>query len=144
MGKLLLVILIFCGTALAQLAEQVAIERAKNALVSSFDRNLPKVTLEAFLTNATNKGQSVWEVNDCGEQSGDPESDSQRDIPICAQVRITVPNGSKANVMVAVGTSKKGISGRPELFDVSVTRDGLTDAVQLRDLPAELNRTQPK
>jgi hypothetical protein len=125
--------------AAAQANDAAAIERAKSAVVYSFDKALPKTSLESFLTQAAPGAKVKWESNDCGEQSGDPEIDSQRDIPICAQASITASNGRTAVVMVAVGSLKKGVSGRPELFDVSVTsEDGLSETIQLRDLQKQI------
>jgi len=123
----------------AQSTDQLAIERARTTIVYTFDKSLPKVSLEDFLKQSTNNALLTWEVNDCGEQSGDPE-DSQRDLPICAQVTLKATNGRTATVMVAVGTEQKGVSGKPELFDVFITdHDDSTYTIQLRDVPAELN-----
>jgi len=125
--------------AAAQSTDQLAIERARTTIVYTFDKGLPKVSLEDFLKQSTNNALLTWEVNDCGEQSGDPE-DGQPDIPICAQVTLKATNGRAATVMVAVGTARKGVSGKPELFDVFITDlDDSTYAIQLRNLPAEFN-----
>ncbi len=135
----LFLILAILPCAAAQSTDQLAIDRARTTIVYTFDKDLPKVSLEDFLKQSTNNALLTWEVNDCGEQSGDPE-DGQRDIPICAQVTLKATNGRAATVMVAVGTAQKGVSGRPELFDVFITDlDDSTYAIQLRDLSAELN-----
>ncbi len=139
--RLLLLALLSVVSVSAQSTEQLAIERARTTLVYTFDKSLPKISLEDFLNQATKNGTLSWESNDCGEQSGDPEVDSQRDIPICAQATLKAANGRTAYVSVAVGTVHKGISGRPELYDVSLVQpDQSSDSVQLRDLPSELNR----
>ncbi len=139
--RLLLLTLLAVVSASAQSTEQLAIERARTTLVYTFDKSLPKISLEDFLNQATKNGTLSWESNDCGEQSGDPEVDSQRDIPICAQATLKAANGRTVYVSVAVGTVHKGISGRPELYDVSLVQpDQSSDSVQLRDLPSELNR----
>lgn len=136
--RTLLLILAILNCAAAQSTDQLAIERARTTIVYTFDKSLPKVSLEDFLKQSTNNALLTWEVNDCGEQSGDPE-DSPPDIPICAQVTLKAANRA-ATVMVAVGTAKKGVSGKPELFDVFITDlDDSSYAIQLRDLPAELN-----
>jgi hypothetical protein len=138
MRTLFLILATFTSAA-AQSTYQLAIERARTTIVYTFDRSLPKISLEDFLNQSASNGSLTWEINDCGEQSGDPE-DNQRDLPICAQATIKDASGRAATVMVAVGTAQKGVSGRPELFDVFITGlDESTYAIQLRDVPAELN-----
>ncbi len=127
-------------------AEKVAIRRAKTTLVSSLDKSLPKVTLEFFL-NEEGKGAPIaWEVNDCGEQSGNPAVDNRTDVPMCVQADMTLKDGYSVNVFVAVGTAKRGISGSPSLFSASVTDEtGMVHPLRhLSDLPVELNRPRPK
>jgi hypothetical protein len=141
--RTVLLTIVALASAAAQSTDQLAIERARTTLVYTFDKSLPKVTLEDFLNQATKNGAVSWEANDCGEQSGDPEVDSQRDVPICAQATLKAANGRTAYVSVAVGTVHKGVTGRPELYDVLIVqRDQSSDSIQLRDLPVELNRPE--
>jgi hypothetical protein len=64
-------------------SEKAAIQRAKNALVSSFDSSLPKVSLEFFLNYESGGGPIQWEVNDCGKKIGNPAADRGSDSPMC-------------------------------------------------------------
>jgi len=125
-------------------AEKAAIERAKAVLVSSLDDRLPKITVEYFLDYESEGAEIHWEVNDCGEQSGNPEADKDRDFPMCVEADFDV-NHRAVSVSIAIGTSKKGPSGNPALFSVSITDpDGKSHPVpRLGDLPKELRRPLP-
>ena len=138
--RVLFLILATLACAAAQSMDQLAIERARSTIVYTFDKGLPKISLEDFLRQSWSGAAPTWEANDCGEQSGDPEVDEKRDFPICAQATVKATNGRAATVMVAVGTVQRGVSGRPELFDVFITDlDDSTYTIQLRDISAELN-----
>ncbi len=114
--------------------QRAAIARGKNVLVSTFDRNLPKVTLAAFLRSVA-EGPIEWETNDCGEQTGNPAVDRGREFPICVEAMCKLRDGRKANVSVAVGTTGKGLSGKPELAYVLIQdKDGAARNARLSDL----------
>ena len=124
--------------------ERAAIDRAKNQLVSSIDRSLPKVTLEFFLKYESGGAPITWEVNDCGEQTGNPATDQGRDFPMCVEADFEKDN-SAVSVMVSVGTFKKGLFGVPSLFSASVAElNGASRPLRhLGDLPKELHRPMP-
>ena len=122
--------------------EKAAIQRVKNVPVSSLDRSLPKVSLEFFLKN---EGEGVpirWEVNDCGEQTGSPAVDQERDFPMCVAADMELRDRRTVTVLVSVGTFKSGSVGVPTVFSVAIIdRSGLIRPVRhLGDLPAELHR----
>jgi len=125
--------------------EKAAIGRAKNQLVSSIDQSLPKVTLEFFLKYESGGAPITWEVNDCGEQTGNPETDQGRDFPMCVEADFDKDHVA-VSVMISVGTFKKGPVGTPSLFSASITeQNGISRPVQhLGDLPKELHRPMPK
>ncbi|MBZ5566550.1 MAG: hypothetical protein LAN64_01735 [Acidobacteriia bacterium] len=124
--------------------DKLAIERAKNVLVSAFDQRLPKVTLEYFLKSESHDGRIEWEVNDCGEQTGSPATDRGRDFPICAQATVSGRELRTVTVMVGVGTHKKGVTGTPELAGVTVSDENGDRSVHLFDVPAEMHRGRLK
>ena len=126
--------------------EMGAIQRAKTLLISSLDRNLPKVTLEFFLKYEGEGAPIKWEVNDCGERTRHKAVDQARDSAICVQADIALKDGRAATVLVSVGTIKRGSVDIPTVSGVRVT-----DAVgtirrldRLSDLPVELHRPLPK
>lgn len=140
---LLLTGCLWAKTSPADTPEKAAIERAKSVLVSSLDRSLPKVTLEYFLKYESQGAAIHWEVNDCGERSGNP--DRGRDFSICVEADFDVDHRA-VSVMVGVGTINKGVTGTPELFSATVSNiDGPVHAIkQLGSLPAELYRPLPR
>ncbi len=121
--------------------EHVAIERAKNVRLSTLDRNLAKVTLDAFLKSVAGSAPIQWEVNDCGEQTGNPEVDRERDFPICAEAIFTLADGRTVNVSLSVGSVRRGVSGKPELAYVMVTeKNGAVRNLRLSDLIAHIGK----
>ncbi len=128
----------FCAQTVPLTAgEKAAIERGKKVLVSALDGSLPKVTLEAFLKSAADGASVEWEANDCGEQTGNPETDRGRDFPVCAEAIVKLRDGRRVNLSVAVGTVAKGASGKPELAYVTITdATGRARSVRLSELPS--------
>ena len=62
------------------------------------------------------KAEIKWEVNDCGEQTGNPELDKDRDFPICAEAQVTLEGKRKLHVVLPVGTHKTGVRTGPASF----------------------------
>lgn len=124
--------------------DEAAIQYAKRVLVSSLDRGLPSVTLEYFLKYESSGAAIHWEVNDCGEQTGDPATDRDRDLPLCVEADFDVEQRS-VTVAVAIGTFQKWPSGAPSLFYATITIGGKVHSIrQLGGLPKELHRPLPK
>lgn len=123
---------------------QEAIRRAKSTPVSSLDNSLPKVSLEFFLNYESGGADIRWEVNDCGEQTGNPARDRGADTPMCVEADFTKDQTDVA-VMVSVGTFQKGPSGKPTLFGVRVQGPGgRAHSLRLGDLPKELHLPAPR
>ncbi|HET9307243.1 MAG TPA: hypothetical protein VFO46_14565 [Candidatus Sulfotelmatobacter sp.] len=125
--------------------EKETIQHAKGLLVSTLDRSLPKVSLEYFLKYESAGAPIHWEVNDCGEQTGDPAVDKDRDLPICVEADFDVDHRA-ITIFIAVGTLNKGVSGDSALFSATITEaDGKVKSLrQLGELPKELHRPLPK
>jgi hypothetical protein len=125
---------------------KAAIHRAKSLIVSSFDRSLPNVSLEFFLKNEGGGEPIKWEVNDCGEQSGNPATDDRRDPPMCVEADFEAKNLTAVTVLVSVGTLKGGPSGVPAFLRVTIVDlSGISRRVpHLGDLPMELHRPAPR
>jgi len=126
--------------------EKAAIQRVKSLLVSSVDRSLPKVSLEFFLMSEGADAPIKWEVNDCGEQTGDPAIDRERDSSMCVEAHMELKDRRTVTVLVSVGTFKRGPFGVPELFSVTITDLGGINRTlhHLSDLPMELHRPPPR
>ncbi len=112
----------------------------KGTPAKELDSALPKMRFERWLLDVVGKGVELqWELNDCGEQTGDPEVDSKRDLPICAGVDAELDKGRAFQILLAIGTQKKGIGGKPKLYSIIVQANRrLWDVKRLRDLPKAL------
>lgn len=122
------------------------IQRVKKQLVSSLDRNLPKVTLEFFLTYEGKGAPIKWELNNCGQQMRDDGVDYGSDSAICIQADMGLTDGRAATVLISVGMLKRGPVDVPMVYGVRVTDpDGTIHLLDhLSDLPVELHRPHPK
>ncbi len=123
---------------------QTRIAKAKKALVSDLEPGLPTVGLEQYLKTEVANAAIEWEVNDCGEQTGDPAT-TPDDFPMCAQATVSGPGGNKVIVMVAVGTFKQGIKGKPRVFYLAAVKpDGTTEHFsELSEIANQLNGKSP-
>jgi hypothetical protein len=112
----------------------------KGTPVKELDSALPKMRFERWLLDVVGKGVELrWSINDCGEQAGDPDVDAKRDLPICAGVEAELDKGRAFQVLLAIGTQKKGIGGKPKLYSIVVQANRrMWDVKRLRDLPAAL------
>jgi hypothetical protein len=115
--------------------ERRAIRAGKHASVRVLDPTLPNVQFSAWFRNLVgSKARIVWEVNDCGEQTGSPGHDPEV-IPMCAEATAELSGEKKVVVSIAVGTFRKGVFGKPVLFWAIVERGGvMREAKKLSDL----------
>ena len=99
-------------------AQDRAVDAVKRVRVRVLEPALPAEPFEAWLRGVID-GQWTWEVNDCGEQAGDPAVDRQRDLPICVEARATARSirGIEfvVGVQISVGTERAGIHGNPRV-----------------------------
>lgn len=112
----------------------------KGTPAKELDSALPKMRFERWLLDLVGKGVELhWELNDCGEQTGDPEVDSKRDLPVCAGIGAQLDKGRAFQILLAIGTQKKGIGGKPKVYSVVVQANRrMLDVKRLRDLPRAL------
>ena len=145
--RFLLMLLLSTIPALAQersVAEKVDEERlitfVKGIPAKDFDSSLPKMRLERWLMDVAGKGIDLrWELNDCGEQTGDPAIDSKRDIPACVEAAADLPGERAFAVHVQVGTFG-GKARKPALRAVYVqVGNKLHELKKLSDLPKQLS-----
>lgn len=94
----------------AQTRDARAVAAAKSASVHRMDNALPDRPLEKWLREVVGREAGItWEVNDCGEQTGNPELDKGRDFPICVEAQVRLKQKSTLHVSVSVGTLKTGV-----------------------------------
>jgi hypothetical protein len=128
----------------ARVSDRRLIEYAKKISAAKLDEQLAAIPLASWLRQAAGHDvRMTWEVNDCGEQSGDPDLDEDRDIPLCVEADLYVPGGGEGMVMIQVGTESKAPDGEPALRMLAV-RPGSNvdwqDFEHLRELPGRLPR----
>ena len=141
---LLLTVCLWAQQSSVNKTEKVAIQRAKNLVVSSFDRSLPNVSLEFFLKYEGGGAPIKWDVNDC-DQTGSPALDQEHGSPMCVEADFEFEGQTAVTILVSVGTFKRGPSAVPALISVTITENGTSRSVRhLSDLPVELHRPAPK
>lgn len=115
-----------------------AISKVKNIAVSRLDKKLSSLSFSRWFSRTLrNKQPALWELNDCGEQDG---SGRQKDFPICVQAYAKTSDQIAVTVMIAVGTHKRGIFGKPVTWGIWVGSDQVSSIVldRLNDLPKAL------
>lgn len=93
------------------LADDDYVRFAKSLPARNYDKNLPSVPTEHWLTSILPSGiVAVWgdNVTDCGEQTGDPAIDRERDMPLCIEIELKQKDKSAGYLLLFVGTEKKG------------------------------------
>ena len=98
-----------------------AIDAAKQAVVGEIEPGMPDLTLEAWLESLSREDSDIlWNVNDCGEQTGDAARNQDRQFPVCVEGQATLDGGQTLTVSLVVGTFGGGIGdGIPSLWTVS-------------------------
>jgi hypothetical protein len=138
-----LMLLITLSAAAQTPRDRKMIAYAKAIQVSQLDSKLAAIPFERWLIKEAGEGAQVtWEVNDCGEQTGEAE-DADRDFPECVEANARLPDKRVIVVSIVVGTYKKGISGKPVTWWITVGPDPSKDEPlkTLSDVPAELAET---
>jgi hypothetical protein len=125
--------------------DEVVILAAKRADVQEIDPKIdpkqPRLELEAWLRRVLGpQPRMTWEVNDCGEQSGNPAIDKGRDFPMCVEIHVALADKRDLYVSIMLGTFATGLSGRPALRHAVVNApDGrMTWIKTLSDVPAAI------
>ena len=125
--------------------EQRVVTTVQKLSAKSLDPELPDQPFADWFQSVVGKDAKVaWESNDCGEQTGDPKT-TPHDFPICGQASVKLPGARTVTVMVAVGSSKKGIDGPPTVFFVGLDIEATFETVNsLHELPAAIGNSTPK
>jgi len=93
------------------MADDAYVNFAKSLPAKKYDKKLPSIPVEPWLTSILPRGiVAVWgeNVTDCGEQTGDPEIDKERDMPLCAEIELKKKDKSVGYLLLFVGTEKRG------------------------------------
>jgi hypothetical protein len=118
---LLFILLSVNGTAGQDPARDAkAIQAAMHANVKQIESSLPDMPFEKWLRDRIGpQKQMVWEVNDCGEQSGNPEIDKGRNFPMCVSALVDLGSEQKLDVQLVVGTFGSGLKPGPASFNLA-------------------------
>ena len=93
------------------LADDDYVTFSKSLLARDFDASLPAQPIEQWLKSSLPQGIiATWgnTVTDCGEQTGDPAVDKERDLPLCVEIELKLKEKTAGYLMLFVGTQKKG------------------------------------
>ena len=97
-----------------QASDAKAIAAAGNTSVRRIEPSLPNQAFARWLRDLVGAQAEIkWEVNDCGEQTGDPASDKGRDFPMCAEAQVALAGNRRVSVSLSVGTFKTGVGTGP-------------------------------
>ena len=116
---------------------------AKSTLASQIEPGLPEEPIEYWLQSIVDKDVVwSWEINDCGEQTGNPEIDKNRDLPICGGIEAT-ENDRVIYLYFLIAFNETGIAGSRDLYFASVSqRDSVATFHNLSTLAAYLQNEQ--
>jgi hypothetical protein len=96
--------------------EAQVIAAARRADMHVLDATFHSQSLDTWLARVIDSRGSIrWEMNDCGEQTGNP-ANTPVDFPICAEAIIELSDGRAAGLSLAVGTAQKGVFGQPAVW----------------------------
>jgi len=98
---------------------------ARGLNISRLDRRLPNRRFEHWFRSLVGTNATItWEINDCGEQSGNPKDGSSINPPLRAQVERSLPDSRQVSVLILVGTHKAGRTGKPIIWSMSLVDKG--------------------
>ena len=127
------------------LNEAEMIRRVEQLSVSRLDSTLAEQPFAAWFRSTVGAAARIeYEVDDCGEQTGNPAVDAGRDFPACVSAYADLADGRQVGVSVVAGTLKQGLVGEPQLWMVFVRcGDRFSDVRRLGDLRAALRQPTP-
>lgn len=137
----ILAIWCLCGSSLAQTPplEKQAVSRMQRALASELDQALPRLPFMAWFEEVVGPQAGIsWQMTECGERD-EKATGATADQPACVEIDAILPDKRKVVVMIAVGTFKKGVTGRLGFAYAIIEQEGRLYGVRrLRDLPQAL------
>lgn len=128
----------------AQVTQDEAVAYVQKTPSLSLDPALPKQEFALWLAQLLGpEAETSWEMDDCGEQTGDPAIDSNRDMPVCVSANAALADGRRILISILVGTAEKGFVGKPAVYDLYWTEGRVIHALRrLSELPAVV-RSRP-
>jgi hypothetical protein len=108
---LAVVVLMILFTASPTRADDDYVSYAKSLPAKKFDKSLPSIPTEQWLASSLPAGiVTVWGTNvtACGEQTGEPETDKKRDMPLCVEIELKKKDKEVEAVGLYYGYIAKG------------------------------------
>jgi hypothetical protein len=126
----------------APLLEKQAVSQMQRALAYELDQALPRQPFTAWFEQVVGPQAGIsWQMTECGERD-EKAAGAAADQPACVEIDAILPDKRKVVVMIAVGTFKKGITGKPGFSYAIIEQEGQLYGVRrLRDLPQALRGT---
>lgn len=145
-SRLFAVSLIALFTVAAAVAdEQDFLAAAKSTLASQVERGLPDETIDVWLAGVLGRQVPIaWGINDCGEQTGDPAVDKERDLPICGELEATLAPDRSVYLYFSVGTQQRGVLEGRDLWFVGILESDSTLTFESLSALAEHLRAETK
>jgi hypothetical protein len=130
----------------AQISSDDAIDLLQDYPAAKLDSLLPKTPFLTWFKSVVGGSTPLqWEVNDCGERTGVPMVDQQRDLPVCLEVTAALSDNRRIGVAVWVGTESKGLTDTPAVYEIYMQIAGQFYHIKrLSDLPKTLQQSQKK
>ena len=131
----LIALSVFLNNEPVQSLEKQAVSDTQRTLASDLDAELPKLPFTDWFGKVVGPGAGVvWQLSECGERI-DAAPNGGGDTQACVEVNTILSDGRKVIVMIAVGTFKKGVTGRPAFrFGVIEQKGELRPIRRLSDL----------
>ena len=142
-------LILFVGIAFGQnpnaARDAKLIASARQVSIHKLDTALPDLSLEKWLAQESGPdAKHHWEVNDCGEQSGNPNDTGP--VPLCVEVDSTLKDGREIVIFIADDRPEKTTNNAPPdwkiFFAQLTTPHEKINLRSLSDLPAALIKTQ--
>ncbi len=137
----ILAIWCLCASSLAQTPplEKQAVLRMQRALASELDQALPRLPFMAWFEEVVGPQAGIsWQMTECGERD-EKALGAAADQPACVEIDAILPDKRKVVVMIAVGTFRKGVTGRLSFAYAIIEQEGQLYGVRrLRDLSQAL------
>ncbi len=113
--SILILFLLFISAVLSLPHESVADDEkvlfAKSLMARDYDSTLPSMPIEEWLRSTIKKEIVIeWSpyVTDCGERTGNPKIDTERDMPLCAEVGLKEGGKRIGYLLLFIGTDNRG------------------------------------
>jgi hypothetical protein len=134
--------LVCAGLAHGQIKEQKAFEFVKELSPSVLDSSIEEGRFSDWLEEAFPHDATIeWELNDCGEQTGNPAIDTLREMPVCVGITAKLGDGREIGMALFVGTDKEGLVGPPAVYYIYVkSQEQIRTIQRLSDLKSAVNQ----